>query len=54
MDTKTARACRMGLHRFIFAFSTSLLIQTITVGAVDALGGGTSVGIGSHSKCEHE
>ena len=31
---------QMGSFRFIFAFSTSLLIQTITVGAVDALGGG--------------
>lgn len=31
---------QMGSLRFIFAFSTSLLIQTITVGAVDALGGG--------------
>ena len=30
----------MGSFRFIFAFSTSLLIQSITVGAVDALGGG--------------
>ena len=32
----------MGSYRFIFAFSTSLLIQTITVGAVDALGGGAA------------
>ncbi len=31
---------QMGSFRFIFAFSTSLLIQTITVGAVDGLGGG--------------
>lgn len=31
---------QMGSFRFIFAFSTSLLIQTVTVGAVDALGGG--------------
>lgn len=31
---------QMGSYRFIFAFSTSLLIQTITVGAVDVLGGG--------------
>lgn len=31
---------RMGSFRFIFAFSTSLLIQSITVGAVDVLGGG--------------
>ena len=29
---------QMGSFRFIFAFSTSLLIQTITVGAVEALG----------------
>ena len=33
---------QMGSFRFIFAFSTSLLIQTITVGAVDALGGGAA------------
>ncbi|MBR3811137.1 MAG: MFS transporter, partial [Agathobacter sp.] len=33
---------RMGSFRFIFAFSTSLLIQTVTVGAVDALGGGAT------------
>ncbi len=31
---------QMGSYRFIFAFSTSLLIQSITVGAVDLLGGG--------------
>ena len=31
---------QMGSFRFIFAFSTSLFIQSITVGAVDALGGG--------------
>ena len=31
---------QMGSFRFIFAFSTSLLIQSVTVGAVDALGGG--------------
>lgn len=31
---------QMGSFRFMFAFSTSLLIQTITVGAVDVLGGG--------------
>lgn len=31
---------QMGSFRFIFAFSTSLFIQTVTVGAVDALGGG--------------
>lgn len=33
---------QMGSFRFIFAFSTSLLIQTITVGAVDVLGGGAT------------
>ena len=33
---------QMGSFRFIFAFSTSLLIQSITVGAVDALGGGAA------------
>ena len=32
----------MGSFRFIFAFSTSLLIQSITIGAVDALGGGAA------------
>ncbi len=31
---------QMGSYRFIFAFSTSLLIQSITVGAVSAFGGG--------------
>lgn len=31
---------QMGSYRFIFAFSTSLLIQSVTVGAVAALGGG--------------
>ena len=31
---------QMGSVRFMFAFGTSLLIQTITVGAVDLLGGG--------------
>lgn len=31
---------QMGSYRFIFAFSTSLLIQSITVGAVAAFGGG--------------
>ena len=30
----------MGSYRFIFAFSASLLIQSVTVGAVDVLGGG--------------
>lgn len=33
---------QMGSYRFIFAFGTSLLIQTITVGAVDFLGGGAA------------
>lgn len=33
---------RMGSYRFIFAFSTSLLIQSVTVGAVAALGGGAA------------
>lgn len=33
---------QMGSFRFIFAFSTSLLIQTITVSAVDMLGGGAT------------
>ena len=32
----------MGSYSLIFAFSTSLFIQTITVGAVDALGGGAA------------
>lgn len=41
--TKNSRErVQMGSYRFIFAFSTSLLIQTITVGAVDALGGGAA------------
>lgn len=31
---------QMGSYRFIFAFATSLLIQSITVGGVAALGGG--------------
>ena len=31
---------QMGSYRFIFAFSTSLLIQSITVGFVDLCGGG--------------
>ena len=39
--TKNSRErVQMGSFRFMFAFGTSLLIQTITVGAVDALGGG--------------
>ena len=33
---------QMGSYRFIFAFSTSLLIQAITVDAVDWLGGGAA------------
>jgi len=33
---------QMGSFRFMFAFGTSLLIQTITVGAVDMLGGGAT------------
>ena len=33
---------QMGSIRFIFAFSTSLLIQSVTVGAVAALGGGAA------------
>ena len=39
--TKNSRErVQMGSFRFMFAFGTSLLIQTITVGAVDAFGGG--------------
>ena len=33
---------QMGSFRFIFAFSTSLLIQSVTIGAVAAAGGGAS------------
>lgn len=33
---------QMGSIRFMFAFGTSMLIQTITVGIVDKLGGGAS------------
>ncbi len=33
---------QMGSCRFIFAFATSLLIQSVTIGAVSALGGGAS------------
>ncbi len=33
---------QMGSYRFIFAFATSLLIQTITIGMVDAFGGGAA------------
>lgn len=41
--TKNSRErVQMGSYRFIFAFSTSLLIQSITVGAVEALGGGAA------------
>ena len=32
----------MGSYRFMFAFATSLLIQSITLGAVSALGGGAA------------
>lgn len=31
---------QMGSYRFVFAFGTSLLIQSVTVGAVSAFGGG--------------
>lgn len=41
--TKNSRErVQMGSFRFIFAFATSLLIQTVTVGVVDALGGGAA------------
>ena len=41
--TKNSRErVQMGSFRFIFAFSTSLLIQSITVSAVDMLGGGAT------------
>lgn len=41
--TKNSRErVQMGSYRFIFAFSTSLLIQTITVGAVSAFGDGAA------------
>ena len=33
---------QMGSYRFIFAFSTSLLIQTVTIKFVDIMGGGTA------------
>ena len=36
----SAERVQMGSIRFIFAFSTSLLIQSVTVEAVDAFGGG--------------
>jgi GPH family glycoside/pentoside/hexuronide:cation symporter len=32
----------MGSYRFIFAFATSLLIQSVTIGAVSAFGGGAA------------
>ena len=32
----------MGSYRFIFAFSTSLIIQSITVAFVDVCGGGAA------------
>lgn len=41
--TKNSRErVQMGSCRFIFAFATSLLIQSVTVGAVSALGGGAA------------
>lgn len=41
--TKNSRErVQMGSFRFIFAFSTSLLIQSVTIGAVAAAGGGAS------------
>lgn len=41
--TKNSRErVQMGSFRFMFAFGTSLLIQTITVSAVDLLGGGAT------------
>ncbi len=33
---------QMGSYRFIFAFSTSFLIQSVTIGAVSAFGGGAA------------
>lgn len=36
----SAEQVEMGSYRFMFAFATSLLIQSITLGAVSALGGG--------------
>lgn len=38
----SAERVQMGSIRFIFAFGTSLLIQSVTVGAVAALGGGAA------------
>ena len=39
MTKNSKERVQMGSYRFIFAFSTSLLIQTITVGFVDRCGG---------------
>lgn len=36
----SAEQVEMGFYRFMFAFATSLLIQSITLGGVTALGGG--------------
>ena len=33
---------QMGSYRFIFAFSTSLLIQSLTIGFVERMGGGAA------------
>ena len=38
----SAEQVEMGSWRFMFAFATSLLIQSITLGAVTALGGGAA------------
>lgn len=38
----SAEQVEMGSYRFMFAFATSLLIQSITLGAVTALGGGAA------------
>lgn len=38
----SAERVQMGSIRFIFAFGTSMLIQTVTVGVVAALGGGAA------------
>ncbi len=35
---------QMGSYRFIFAFSTSLLIQSLTIGFVEWMGGGAADG----------
>lgn len=43
MVTKNAKErVQMGSIRFMFAFGTSFLIQTITIGAVAKLGGGAA------------